>query len=80
MTSSKLKPRLNNEWLEILRDGRPIVGELKDIKKGDKYRVCTPNFLPPWRIAASDAEYAGGGRWNVIPTTKGRRRPFDLPL
>lgn len=60
-----------------MRDGKLIVGELKDVKKGDKYRICTPNFTPQWRTASADAQYGGGGRWHVIPTTKGKRRPFD---
>lgn len=54
-----------NEWVDIRR-GTTLFqrAAVADVQAGDRYRVCTPNFTGPWRVAAENATQTRG-KWGV---------------
>lgn len=60
-----------NEWVDRAINGRIERIEMRQVRKGDRYRVCTPSFEGPWRIAAADAALTRS-TWTVADVRKGR--------
>jgi len=54
-----------SEWVEIRRGNIDIQKTtLSAVKAGDRYRICTPNFNGPWRVAAENA-FQTRGKWCI---------------
>lgn len=54
-----------SEWVNIRRHNIDIRGvPVAEVKAGDKYQICTPNFTGPWRTAEEDAMFVRG-KWGV---------------